>query len=143
MDENEPINNKMTFSLHRKRSRSLDIEEENQPVPQIANGVKGSVLQQRHNLSAAKQYIYIRGILKKIQDGESLYMLSIEWYQSWESYCTDTSPISPGEIDNSALRCEDGSVKPDLIYDKDFILLPEKGWKNLIRWYLQLCAHSC
>ncbi|KAG2194502.1 hypothetical protein INT47_005775 [Mucor saturninus] len=135
MDNNEPINSNLSFSLHGKRSRSLDNDEENQPVPQIPDGVKKRAIQQQHNISAIKQYDFIKQLLAKVPDGKPEYMLARQWYQNWERYCIDLSPVSPSKIDNSSLLREDGSVRLDLAYDKDFIVLPEKAWLYLIRWY--------
>jgi hypothetical protein len=134
MDENESTGNKMVSPLNKKRSRSTDIDEENQQVLQIANGVR-KVASQKQNLAPIKQYESIKQILAKGNDGKPEYMLARHWYVYWEKYCLGLTSVLPSGIDNSTLLLEDGSLRPNLTFDEDYVVMPENAWLCLVRWY--------
>lgn len=140
MQEDKPINNKVTFSMNKKRSRSTDSDEENKQVSQIVNGVKKAAT--RHNIPAIKQYDYIKSLALKNPDGRPEYMLARSWYVCWEKYCLDLTSEQPSGIDNSSLLHEN-CLKDNLTYEKDYMVVPEKAWNSLTRWYIRIRFYAC
>ncbi|KAI8075312.1 hypothetical protein BC940DRAFT_248979 [Gongronella butleri] len=78
---------------------------------------------------------------------EIWYLLPSDWYDRWQKYCTRlASPnattrqlgrsTEPGPIDTTSLLMNDGrQLLPDLVYDQDYVLVPERAWRALEKWY--------
>ncbi|KAG1137467.1 hypothetical protein G6F37_011794 [Rhizopus arrhizus] len=88
-------------------------------------------------LSKEKQFEHFKR-LKNVatKENDKCYLLSLAWYRSFKQYCEGTTDtVSP--IDNSSLLDDDeeSKLRRNLIYEKDYIFLPEKAWKCLVNWY--------
>ena len=100
------------------------------------------------SLFAVHQRKTIPDLLKtKLTKDDTWYLISAAWCKQWKKYVGDDNrdmhsmgkpSANPGPIDNSALF-EDGSqdiLKENLTDDgQDYILVPEKAWTELLRWY--------
>ncbi|KAG1050782.1 hypothetical protein G6F43_006967 [Rhizopus delemar] len=88
-------------------------------------------------LSKEKQFEHFKH-LKNVatKENDKWYLLSLAWYRSFKQYCEGTTDrLSP--IDNSPLLDDDeeSKLRRDLIYEKDYIFLPEQAWECLVNWY--------
>jgi hypothetical protein len=108
MEENEPTNNKRSkpdlLRLQNKRVKSEDLRNK-----------RGSIM------SGAKQLATIEKV-KQGYEGSDYYLLSKDWYISWESYCLGLRTAPPDSIDNSSLLLENKEIRPDLRQEEYFIL---------------------
>ncbi|KAG0740518.1 hypothetical protein G6F29_011531 [Rhizopus arrhizus] len=88
-------------------------------------------------LSKEKQFEHFKRLRNvATKENDKCYLLSLAWYRSFKQYCEGTTDtVSP--IDNSSLLDDDeeSKLRRNLIYEKDYIFLPEKAWKCLVNWY--------
>jgi hypothetical protein len=73
-------------------------------------------------------------------EGQIWCLLDAKWYQNWKAHCQQESHPPPGPIDNSHLLLNpaSGSLKKGLVFDEDYILLPQAAFNILKDWYSAL-----
>ncbi|KAH8551162.1 hypothetical protein BGW37DRAFT_495026 [Umbelopsis sp. PMI_123] len=98
------------------------------------------------DLAPSEQVAYIQPLKDSpLVVGDTWYLVASSWYRRWQQHCSrmaSQSPITrdiglrspPGQITNDSLM-KDGALKPNLLPDTDFQLVPEKAWKALLQWY--------
>lgn len=117
--------NNNPFPANNKRVRNEQREENDS-----SHLRKSSVYKK---IPPVKQFEFIKQLINNHQNQEK-YMLSKPWYLDWEKYCLDLTRLPPTSIDNSSLLLEDGSLRPDMVVDSDFFLLPHRAWTHLVEW---------
>ncbi|XP_021342964.1 ubiquitin carboxyl-terminal hydrolase 15-like [Mizuhopecten yessoensis] len=94
----------------------------------------------------AKQKSEIASLMKKtLKKGDTWYLLDTKWYKqwkkyvgydSWDSFSVGEQNSHPGPMDNCPLvKEEEGGLKPHLIEELDYMLLPEEAWDKMLAWY--------
>ncbi|KAI8582965.1 hypothetical protein K450DRAFT_225674 [Umbelopsis ramanniana AG] len=98
------------------------------------------------DLPPSDQATYIQPLKESpLEDGDTWYLVANSWYRRWQQHCTRMASQSqttrdmglrspPGQINNTSLM-KDNTLKPNLMPDTDFQLVPEKAWKALVQWY--------
>lgn len=98
------------------------------------------------DLDPSQQVAYIKDMVNNttLEEGDTWYIIAKQWFSRWETYCTRMSSSSPatrdlgarappGPIDNSSILSND-DLKPHLIAEEHFTLVPEKAWNCLCEW---------
>jgi hypothetical protein len=119
MEENEQTSNKRSKQdftiLKNKRVKSNDSRSKRVDI-----------------MSGAQQLAAVER-KKQNYDGTEYYLLSKEWYLSWERYCLGLYPTPPDAIDNSGLLLENNEIKPDL-QEEDYFIMPAPALQSLRIW---------
>ncbi|KAJ3515187.1 hypothetical protein NLJ89_g1915 [Agrocybe chaxingu] len=83
-----------------------------------------------------------KGKGRRMEIGETWYLVSRVWYKRWSKACTGEvdkeGPITEqdlGPVDNSALLDSYGNLRPSLAEGVDFEYIPEEIWTLLVLWY--------
>ncbi len=88
----------------------------------------------------------VAGLMKKpLQVGDIWNLIDVKWYNQWKIYVGfdewNTEYVGspwhhPGQIDNSLLLIADtGELRPGLMDDLDYVLVPDEAWAMLNEWY--------
>ena len=83
--------------------------------------------------------------------GQRWFVLSHAWLRRWEAFASDAELADddavaepPPPIDNAPLLAPGGAaLRPDLMEDVDFVLLPPAAWGLLVHWYGLWHARAC
>ncbi|SJL03848.1 uncharacterized protein ARMOST_07205 [Armillaria ostoyae] len=79
---------------------------------------------------------------KKMQVGETWYLVSKEWWEKWRKACLGTvdkegphQEEDLGAVDNSSLIDEYGNLKSPIIETYDVEFIPVEAWNHFVTWY--------
>ncbi|KAK0202664.1 hypothetical protein DFS33DRAFT_1342014 [Desarmillaria ectypa] len=80
--------------------------------------------------------------LKKMQAGETWYLVSKEWWEKWRKACLGTvdkegphQEEDLGAVDNSSLIDEYGNLKSPIVETYDVEFIPQEAWDHFVTWY--------
>ncbi|KAF8159509.1 hypothetical protein B0H34DRAFT_654719 [Crassisporium funariophilum] len=89
-----------------------------------------------------KYSIVEKGKARKMEIGETWYLVSRDWYKRWTKACTGVvdkeGPISEqdlGPVDNSSLLDTYDNLIPSLAEGVDVEYVPEEIWSLFLSWY--------
>ena len=90
---------------------------------------------------AEKHEIVTKGKERKMEVGETWYLVSRVWYKRWEKACTGEvdkeGPVSEeelGPVNNSGLLDTYGNLQPSLMEGVDLEYVPEEIWNLFVQW---------
>ncbi len=79
--------------------------------------------------------------LKKMQVGETWYLISKEWWEKWRKACLGTvdkegphQEEDLGAVDNSSLIDEYGNLKSPIVETYDVEFIPLEAWNHFVAW---------
>jgi hypothetical protein len=124
--------NKQKVTTPHKRSRLDQDEDGDRQMEEQQTHNKKTVITQPL-LPWIKQLDCIKHWAQTRTDDDE-YMVALPWYITWEKKCMGWASQLPGKIDNSSLFQEDGTLREDMEFNKDYKLVPEKGWGYLVKW---------
>jgi ubiquitin carboxyl-terminal hydrolase 4/11/15 len=88
-----------------------------------------------------KHQIVEKGKKRKMEVGETWYLISRVWYKRWEKACTGEidkeGPVEEGElgpVENSGLLDTYGNLQPSLAEGVDVEYVPEEVWNLFVQW---------
>ncbi|RDB15775.1 Ubiquitin carboxyl-terminal hydrolase 4 [Hypsizygus marmoreus] len=83
-----------------------------------------------------------RGRSRKMEAGETWYLISRDWWKRWKKACTGeidkeglVSEQDLGPVDNSRLLDSYGNLQSSLVEGVDLEYVPEEVWKLFFDWY--------
>ncbi|XP_024528221.1 ubiquitin carboxyl-terminal hydrolase 5 [Selaginella moellendorffii] len=101
--------------------------------------------------NAAQEKGAIKILTEEVQtkEGDTYFLVSAKWWKKWVEYiqedCADSLEAfyfepngskRPPSIDNSDLLEEStDSLRNTLVEERDYVLLPERVWESLHKWY--------
>jgi ubiquitin carboxyl-terminal hydrolase 4/11/15 len=84
-----------------------------------------------------------RGKVRKMEKGESWYLISRDWWKRWSKACTGQvdkeGPVAEqdlGPVDNSCIVDASGSIRADISEGVDVEYVPEEVWLSFVAWYV-------
>jgi ubiquitin carboxyl-terminal hydrolase 4/11/15 len=88
-----------------------------------------------------KHQIVKKGKERKMEVGETWYLVSRVWYRRWEKACTGEvdkdGPVGEeelGPVNNSGLLDTYGNLLPSLVEGVDLEYVPEEVWNLFVQW---------
>lgn len=88
-----------------------------------------------------KHLIVKKGKGRKMEAGETWYLVSCVWYKRWIKACTGVvdkeGPVTEeelGPVDNSGLLDTYGNLQPSLAEGVDLEYVPEEVWNLFVQW---------
>jgi ubiquitin carboxyl-terminal hydrolase 4/11/15 len=88
-----------------------------------------------------KHQIVKKGKERKMEVGETWYLVSRVWYKRWEKACTGEvdkeGPVREeelGPVDNSGLLDTYGDLQPSQAEGVDLEYVPEEVWNLFVQW---------
>ncbi|KAF5338375.1 hypothetical protein D9611_012466 [Ephemerocybe angulata] len=95
------------------------------------------------NMTPAEKVAFVEGgKQRKMEDGETWYLVSKQWYKRWRKACTgevdkdgEVSEQELGAVDNSPLLEASGDLISDLTEGIDVEFVPEDVWNAFATWY--------
>lgn len=90
---------------------------------------------------AEKFALVKRGKERKMEKGETWYLISRVWWKRWNKACTGEvdkeGPVTEqdlGPIDNSGIVDARGNIRSDISEGVDFEYIPEELWLSFVAW---------
>jgi ubiquitin carboxyl-terminal hydrolase 4/11/15 len=84
-----------------------------------------------------------RGKERKMEKGESWYLISRDWWKRWSKACTGAvdkeGPVSEQDlcpVDNSSIVDASGNIRADINEGVDVEYVPEEVWLSFVFWYV-------
>lgn len=98
------------------------------------------------NMQPAEKLAFVdQGKVRKMQPGETWYLVAMQWYKRWRKAVSGEvdkdGPITElelGAVDNSPLLDIAGGLKADITEGIDVEFVPEEVWKAFETWYVPL-----
>lgn len=82
-----------------------------------------------------------KGIRRKMEVGETWYLVSRDWWKRWQKACTGSvdkeGPVTEGQlgpVNNSSLLDAFGNLHASLAEGVDVEYVPEDVWKSFVSW---------
>ncbi|KAJ2389508.1 hypothetical protein H4S02_002331 [Coemansia sp. RSA 2611] len=70
-----------------------------------------------------------------MEPGSVWYLVSHQWYSSWQESATGIIPTGVGPIDNSPVADDDGELLPGLKLGVELEAVPEAAWLKMVEMY--------
>ena len=86
-----------------------------------------------------------KGKARKMEIGETWYLVSRDWYKRWNKACTGVvdkeGPLTEqelGPVDNSSLLDSYDNLLASLVEGVEVEYVPEEVWSHFVLWYVAL-----
>ena len=94
-----------------------------------------------------------RGKDRRMEKGETWYLISRDWWKRWHKACTGEvdkeGPVEEkdvGPVNNSSIVDASGNIRGDITEGVDVEYIPEEVWLSFVAWYVSnrcLIYSSC
>jgi len=108
-------------------------------VPQQSQAVDTT-----QNMAPAQKLLCVeQGKKKRMEIGETWYLISSSWWRRWRKACTGEkdkegviTEVELGSIDNSSLVDTDGLLRRDILEGVDVEFVPQDVWRLFTIWFV-------